>query len=64
MRAHHFVGQFADRTRSDAAALVENAELARHAARERQLLLHQQHREPFFLFSLNMMSPISWTTLG
>ena len=41
--AHYFVGQFADGTGGYAAALVENAELARHAARKRQLLLHQQH---------------------
>src|SRR5207244_217409 len=52
MRAHHLVCQFADRTASDTAALVENAELARHTACERQLLLHQQHGKPFFLVEL------------
>src|SRR5713226_3553725 len=52
MRAHHLVRQLADRTGSDAAALVENAELARHAACERQLLLDQQYGKPFFLVQL------------
>src|SRR3979490_838926 len=52
MRADHFVCQSADRTGSDTAALIENAELARHAACERQLLLDQQHGKPFFLVQL------------
>src|SRR5216683_2358110 len=52
MRAHNLVRQFADRTGSDTAALVENAELARDAACERQLLLDQQHGKPFFLVQL------------
>lgn len=43
MRAHRFIRQLADRTGGDAAAFVENAELARHTARKRQLLLDQQH---------------------
>src|SRR5258708_862009 len=52
MRAHNLVRQFADRTGSDTAALVENAELARDAACERQLLLDQQHGKPLFLVQL------------
>src|SRR5713226_9250810 len=52
MRAHHLVRQLADRTGSDAAALVENRELARHAACERQLLLDQQYGKAFFLVQL------------
>jgi len=49
MRAYHFVRQLANRTGSDPAALVENAELAGHTARKRQLLLDQQHGQAFFL---------------
>ena len=52
MRAHHLVRQLVDRTGSDTAALVENAELARHAPCERQLLLNKEHGKPFFLVQL------------
>ena len=52
MRAHHFIRQFPDLAGSDTAALVENAELARHAACERQLLLDQQHGKSFFRIQL------------
>ena len=44
--AHDLVRQFADRASSDAAALIKNAELARNAACERQLLFDQQHGKP------------------
>src|SRR5579859_4415401 len=52
MREHDFVRQFTDRTGSDTAAFVEDAELARHAACKRQLLLDEQHSKPFFLIQL------------
>ncbi len=47
VRLHHFVRQLPDGPGGDAAAFVENAELARHAPRERQFLLDQKHRQPF-----------------
>lgn len=46
MRARLFVGQFADRTGSETAALAKNAELARYPSHERHLLLDQQHSKP------------------
>src|SRR5258708_33113660 len=52
MRPNHLFRQFDDRTDSNTATLVENAELARHPACERQLLLDQQHGKPFFLVQL------------
>src|SRR5205823_1680004 len=52
MRAHHLVRQFANRPGSDSPALVEDTELACYSACERQLLLDQQHGQPFFLIQL------------
>jgi hypothetical protein len=49
MRTHHLISQFIDRTGGNAPALVQNAELARHAARKRQLLFDQQDGQPFLL---------------
>ena len=50
--------------RDDQAALVEDAQVARHPARERQLLLHQQHGQARSRFSRMITSPISRTMLG
>src|SRR5688572_26955780 len=42
---HEIVRELGDGCGGDDAALVDDSEFARHAARERQLLLHEQHRE-------------------
>ena len=46
--AHDVVRQLVDRAAGHAAALLEDAELAGHAPRERQLLLDEQHRDAGF----------------
>ena len=58
------VGEFADRAAGDAAALFENAEVAGHAPRKRQLLLDQQHRQAGLFVQPQEMSPISCTMFG
>src|SRR5215471_1165813 len=40
------VGELVDRAACNASTLFENSERARHAAGKRQLLLHEQHRDP------------------
>jgi hypothetical protein len=45
MASYDIVGQSVDWSGGDSPALVENAVFARHAAGERQLLLHQQDGE-------------------
>ncbi len=47
--AHDIVCELADFAGGDLAAVSEDAELAGHAARERQFLLHQKHGQTFFL---------------
>jgi len=44
MLAHYAIGQRGDGTGGDAAALLENAELARHTPRERQFLFDEQKK--------------------
>src|SRR5206468_2338976 len=52
MRVDHLIGQIADDAGRDPAALVQNAKVARDAARKRELLLHQQYGEALFLVQL------------
>src|SRR5579884_3344244 len=49
VHADHLFGQFADRSGSHATAFVEYAEFAGNSSRKGQFLLHQQHRQAFFL---------------
>src|SRR6267143_4240748 len=49
MRADELVRQIGNRARRDSAAVVENAELARHATREWELLLDQEYGNACFL---------------
>ena len=48
MGVNDVVGQLVDGAAGDAAAFLEDAELAGDAAGERQLLLDQQHRDAGF----------------
>ena len=52
MRAHDFIRQFGNRSRCDSPPVGEDAELARHAARERQLLFDQKHGQPELLVQI------------
>ncbi len=48
----HLIGKFADWAGRYSSALVENAELAGHTAREGQLLFDEQDGEAFILVEL------------
>src|ERR1051326_995965 len=47
-----FICQFIDRSGSDSPPICDDAEFAGYAARERQLLFHQKHGQPFFFVQL------------
>src|SRR6266851_2061877 len=48
MIANHFIRQLVDGAAGDTPSFFENAELARHALGEAQLLLDQEHRDSRF----------------
>jgi hypothetical protein len=50
--ADDIFGEFVNRTGGDAAAFIQDAELAGHTSGKRQFLLDQENREVFFPIQL------------